>query len=674
ASEAPASITVITRRQIQERGYVNLSDLLEDLPGIDVNRKSAETFFNLAAIRGNVGNNKFIIMQNGIRIGSPTGENIPVADNFPLFHAEQVEVIFGPASALYGADAFTGVINIITQDAKRIDGAEVSAAVGTDDYYYGYLNFGKPLTGKIDLAVGGHWNSSQNPDLSKSYPQYFGKTDALNTDGTVFRSAQEREPFTAPTGSYSAYANLDYNKKLFFGMTESFLSHPSTTGNQPRNTIYAKDAVWETRIDSYHGKFKADFNPDLSGESLVQYSVYELQPGSGFTNSFANFRSFKYAKGTKLKLEQQMNYRMDEDHGLIGGFTFENFDHIPKTADLPSQYDTGRDANDQGFFYLGTDNTLPLKIFDINYQNYGGYLQAQSKWNDWFSSTIGLRLDYDTRFGESVNPRAGLVFKPLKDTVLKLLYGEAFLAPTSRISHEHFGSFTGVKDDQGRYISDFFHLPNPNLMPEKTRTYEADLIHNITPDFIVSGNFFYTEVQDTIANVFKDEPSTFIDGGIIRGFEIADNIGEAEIYGADLKADYQTYFWRTNVKFWGGYSWVEGRIKEPGGVTGPLPLTARNKIKTGVTLNYAEKYIFTPRIIWIDRTSNFRSFTAEKVRPYALVNLYAEAKNFYKGFSAFVNVRNLLDTDYFNATTGGQTFLASPQDPRTVFIGLKYKF
>ncbi|MBI4389868.1 MAG: TonB-dependent receptor plug domain-containing protein, partial [Nitrospinae bacterium] len=46
ASEAPASITVITRRQIQERGYVNLSDLLEDLPGIDVNRKSAETFFN----------------------------------------------------------------------------------------------------------------------------------------------------------------------------------------------------------------------------------------------------------------------------------------------------------------------------------------------------------------------------------------------------------------------------------------------------------------------------------------------------------------------------------------------------------------------------------------------------------------------------------------------------
>ncbi|MBC8554778.1 MAG: TonB-dependent receptor plug domain-containing protein [Candidatus Brocadiales bacterium] len=155
--DAPGTIIVITKQQIEERGYVNLLDLLQDLPGVDVNQKSIEEFYNQVAIRGNVGNNKFIIMQDGMRISSPTGEHIPISDNFPLYHARQVEVAFGPVSAVYGADAFTGVINIITESAEELDGLKMSATAGSNDYYHNYLNFGKSITPLIDLKFGVHW-------------------------------------------------------------------------------------------------------------------------------------------------------------------------------------------------------------------------------------------------------------------------------------------------------------------------------------------------------------------------------------------------------------------------------------------------------------------------------------------------------------------------------------
>ena len=133
-TDAPATMIVVSRQQIMERGYNNLLDLLEDLPGIDVQNKNSQEMYNMTVIRGNWGSHKFIIMKDGYRISSPTAEIIPIGENFPLYDIRQVEVIFGPASALYGADAFTGVINLITQDAEEVGGWEVAAAAGSFKY------------------------------------------------------------------------------------------------------------------------------------------------------------------------------------------------------------------------------------------------------------------------------------------------------------------------------------------------------------------------------------------------------------------------------------------------------------------------------------------------------------------------------------------------------------
>ena len=106
ASEAPATVYVISKEQIQNRGYESLLDILDDIPEVEIQRLGNPEFNQHISFRGVAGNEKFLVLQDGVRISAPTGDTHSIGYNFSVDHAEQVEVIIGPASALYGVDAF----------------------------------------------------------------------------------------------------------------------------------------------------------------------------------------------------------------------------------------------------------------------------------------------------------------------------------------------------------------------------------------------------------------------------------------------------------------------------------------------------------------------------------------------------------------------------------------
>lgn len=672
-SDAPGTIQVITKQQIRERGYVNLVDLLEGLPGVDVQRNAPSTYAQITT-RGVSGSNNLIIMQNGIRINSPTEDIIPIHNNFPLFHVKRVEVIYGPASSLYGADAFAGVINIITEDAGEIDGVEVSSAIGSYSYYYDYLNFGKKVTDKLDVTFGGHWQDAQNPDLSKSWEGAFQKKPLLGSGGRVLVSAENREPFAAPSNSYSAYAKVDYDNRFTAGMTRSYLSSPTTAGLKPEQAKFGSDAVAEIQIDTWYGKYKENINSNLTGVSTFNYSMYETLPDTKYTNFAPDFSAYKYAQSERVEFEQQMDYKINETHSLVGGFVFDHYNSIPRTSDLPSPYNTSLGPQQQNFFFPSTNTSVRIPIFDLHYDNYAGYVQVQSKWSSMVTTFAGVRYDYSTRYDDAVNPRVGVIVKPVDSTVVKLLYGESYLAPAPERAFRFFGSFTGRTNAQGQYIANFFNLPNPDLKPEKLRSTDLSITHNVTRNFVVGASAFYSVISDSQTLVTQNRPSSFIEGAQILNYTRFENFGERIMFGGELRADYQVTLDRTNMKFWGNYSWVDGHEDLPRGGTGPLGLTARNKVKGGVTARYAEKYFVTPSIEWIDKTSNFSSTTAAKTPSYAVANLHAGVDNIYRGLSAFIDIRNLTDERYFNTAPLFQSFIFTPQNPRTFVGGLNYKF
>ncbi len=216
--DAPAKVKIITKKQIHERGYINLYDILRDLPGVDTQSYSQVTTYNHVAIRGIVGNNRFLIQKDGVRIGSLAGDPIAISDNFPLFSAERVEIIYGPGSALYGADAFTGVINIISE-VETLDTPEVGTFFGENNYRYVYAKYKYTFGINTYLNLSGHRHHSDNPDLSEHYPEIYVLEDLERFDTTIAVPADERIGYKADTDSDTLSLRLQ--------LGENFTKHVS---------------------------------------------------------------------------------------------------------------------------------------------------------------------------------------------------------------------------------------------------------------------------------------------------------------------------------------------------------------------------------------------------------------------------------------------------------------
>ncbi len=167
--QTPAHIMVVTREQMRDRRYKNLADLLEGLPGVEFQRGTRSSQYNNFVFQGHVSNNRLLILLDGVRIDHPAGGKIPIAENFSLYFAKQVEVLYGPAAALYGADALGGVINIITEKASEA-GGRLSAGAGSYGSLEGNFLAGAPLGAGFSLTAGAHYQQSDRAPLDKYYP------------------------------------------------------------------------------------------------------------------------------------------------------------------------------------------------------------------------------------------------------------------------------------------------------------------------------------------------------------------------------------------------------------------------------------------------------------------------------------------------------------------------
>ena len=130
--DAPAAVYVINRRQIRARGYRTLVEALHDVPGFSIQHVYG-IFPELVHQRGLVGNNqRTLLYVDGILYNNLTESAILGGSlRFPLYNVERIEIISGPASALYGANAFNGVINIITREGDSDPGIEANFMYGS---------------------------------------------------------------------------------------------------------------------------------------------------------------------------------------------------------------------------------------------------------------------------------------------------------------------------------------------------------------------------------------------------------------------------------------------------------------------------------------------------------------------------------------------------------------
>jgi outer membrane receptor protein involved in Fe transport len=391
-------------------------------------------------------------------------------------------------------------------------------------------------------------------------------------------------------------------------------------------------------------------------------------------------RFYKYALGERTGIEQQFNYQWDKVHLLTGGISYETFYAIPRTPDLPYPYNTNLSPQQQNFSYTNTD--IPIEIGEFDYHNFAMYAQLHSRWNNHWSSVLGVRYDNNSRYEKTINPRLALTYQPTQKSVFKLLYGEAFRAPSAYESWRSYGSFSGERNAAGEYVASFFAAPNPNLQPEKLRNLELSFLHQWKhTQFMASA--YYTNVDDMIMSRDEVVPRQYIPGAAIQHTNIADNIGTAKHLGLDLTLDYRRDLssdWMG--EFWGTYSLLEGSVNNNiSKIETDLPFIAKHKLKLGATLTYQQKYFITPKWYLIGTTqTNYFDATDKTKRltspGYGVVDIHFGVRKVFPGLTIKASILNLLDRHYTHAggESASSSFLGSPQQPRTWGLGIEYQF
>lgn len=677
--QIPSHILLFTREQIRERRYRNLADLLEDLPGVDFMRGTKSSAFNNFSVQGYTGPNKLLVMQDGIRIGNPAGGSFPLADNLALYAARQVEVLFGPAAALYGADAVAGVVNIITDHATAEQRSWLSGGAG---------NFGSRetsfMTGmqaeRFALRIGGHWQDSDRAPLGEYYPSEFGKKDAKTFAGKVVVPAGARENFTGSIQSQSLYVHLDTGEHLDFGYHYNRFRSLTSTGDKPETALYLEDAPWITRTDTVYAKAHNTWSTNLVGETVLDYSLQTVEPASKYVNIYTNFADgHEYTRSTRVSLEHNLNWQLDDRHRMQAGLGWQAFSAIEGHT-LPSSYDTSKGADMQGMVYQNTN--LPMTINEASYNNLSLYTQLQSQWGTQWSSMAGLRLDRHSAYGSSVNPRLGVVWRASDQQVFKALYAHAFRAPSPEESLSAFGSFDGSKNADGLYKGTGFRVPNFNLEPEKSKTLSLTWDWRPTANLNLVSNGYHSQIRNLIVTLPSNNVSA-IPGAILIAPESKGNAGKQTQTGLDLSARYQ---FRLNTAWsgdlWASASWIRGQIDEGDGVNWDLSFVARQKQKLGLSLRYLDRLSITPQILRIGDTANGRKKDRNSppdrlLTPgYTVVNLHLGWHRLLGGKTTlWFDVYNLFDKRYYAAHgAGSRTFFDMPQQPRSWMASLEYTF
>lgn len=687
-SDTPATALVISAEVIKNRGYTNLLDLLEDVPQIDLIRKAEVGRGNYISAMGVHGVERLQIMIDGIRVTPVTGNLYALGHQFSLQNARQVEIILGPMSSVYGADVFSGVINIVT-------GAENGSGKGKNTLHSEFGSFGSTnfslsanhgLHKNLTAALTLHRFSSDGPLMPKYYPKdyswynnEFQSGRMLNFPGSAAETKVPFRPFNAEEEAEFIHLRLNH-KDFEFGLMQMTEQHSSSQGALPQFSIYDESAVFKTHYQSLYARhLHHDRNERWKLQSQISHHFYELDPATSYINNFSGYKpGYKYARDKSTAIEERLTCNLGNNRHLTLGLTYQKHDSLPRTGDLSHRFERAKDAAEQGFIYPGSELSLiqpqgiPLETYRIKYDNVGGYAQLQLNSDARFQYIIGARYDKNSLYGSSFNPRLGVVYRANDRTNIKLLYGTAYLAPPPDKTYAHYGSFATDPNNPGDIKSFYLHIPNPNLKPEKISSLQSEISYRIEENQRLTLNLYKSHITDLHqiaaigAGTFKGKPVDVLAHWV--------NKGKSDVFGGSIRYDALHQYENFQLNFYLALAFADG--DENGD---ELPYSSRRSARAGLTFRQ-KRWTVSPRLIYQDKSHlQYKNAAGKQLSSpsFTTVNLFAKY-NLSSGSntSMFVNISNLFDRRYYHPgfAEGGVGFIQVPQAPRYISGGVSYDF
>ena len=521
--DVPASVEVLTAKDIEKSGATYIDDALKKVTGIAVSRT------------GGLANSKSVVTMRGVKSGSDV---LVLVDGQPMVNAysgtvnwndipvesiEKIEVVKGPGSAIYGSNAMAGVINITTKDSEKMH-AKTSLTYGTNHTWIKKVNVGDKV-GKF------------------GYDLYYQGTDSHTYSDMTSASVSKRKEANEPEG----------------GTLNKFPLSPTTTGGKQAIIGKKGNKIWDE--DNYKGKFTYKFDDSKtlslgymktkneytydyrSHERWIDNGTYNLTGSTAKKSEYFSVsdKSFDAAPGGVDERIYTIGYA-DKDAGLHvnAGLTDNRswnggvYSGGTSKTDL-SKYNSKR-------YTMGVTKEVQLSnndyaVFGLQYQHdkmdkvklkssdfktisqagegktdmYGIFFQDEHKFNDKVSLIGALRYDHwtvkdghvydvngmddkpDSRSDSALSPKLALNYKFDDTQSAYVSWGRAFSAPSL---YDMFSGTVNGKIAGSVQSSKTVVIPNPGLKPQIITTTEAGYKKSISDKTSIQMAVFHNKIKN----------------------------------------------------------------------------------------------------------------------------------------------------------------------------------
>lgn len=636
-TRAPAVATVITADDIAAMGATDIDEVLETVPGLHVAIET-QGYAPIYVIRGlYFGFNPQVLMLiNGVAMTTVfTGNRGAVWGGMPVENIARIEVLRGPGSALYGAEAFAGVINIITKSASDINGTQLGARVGTFKNGDGWTLHGGQWAG-MDVAAYLRVGSTEGNRRTV-------EADAQTGYDTMSGTHASRAPGPLNNSRTLVDGMLDLSKdkwRLHFGLKDR-----SNYGNgfgiasalDPTGNDYSQNFNGDLTYDDPHLSDNLAFNVQTSFMHYKEFSKATLFP-AGTDLGTMGYPPYQYPGGmignpSKWEMHERLGGSLSYT-GLTGhrvrvgtGFERESLYRIRETKNFNPDFSRigGGTADD----VTDVSDTVP---FISTHTRRKVYIYGQDEWSlaKDVTLTAGVRHDNYSDFGATVNPRAALVWEAAYNVTTKLLYGTAFRPPS---------------------MAELYDINNPvvkgneTLQPEKIKTTEAAVSWQVQPTLQLGMNLFHYDMSN-----------------IIRLVDLKyENTGRQTGNGMEFEATWDA---SASLRLSGNYSFQYSIDKAVEHDAGNAP---HNQAYVRSDWRFTSGWAVDAQVNWIGERSRVLGDTRPALAGYTTVDLTLRTDKTSKGWSFSMSVRNLFNADArepspYDYTAGSHPFISVPND------------
>lgn len=645
---APAVASVITAADIAAMGITDLDQVLESVAGLHVGH-GGNSYSSLYIVRGVFSQftPQLLVLQNGVPITTLfIGNKGNFWGNYPVEHISRIEVIRGPGSALYGSDAFSGVINIITKGPSEVAGTEVGARVGSLSTRDAWFQHGGKL-GPVEVAAYLRVGTTGGPDGTIA-------ADGQTRNDTMQGTHASLAPGPMNAGSDALDANVELNYGQFrarfgyklrdkVGSGAGIASALDPVG-QGRGERITTGLSWANPQFSGDWGLGASVNTqEYSQQIPVPYLL--LPPGARMpTGLFPNGMI-----GAPETWERTVRATVFADYGGFAG-------HHVRIGVGHDDLHLYRTRERRNFTYAPNGAPIPLPtVTDFSdsapflrpHRRRIDYIYLQDEWRlakDW-NLTAGVRHDRYSDFGGTTNPRLALVWDASFDLTAKLMYGRAFRAPAF---NEAYG------------ISNPVALGNPDLKPETDRTLEAAFAWQAQADAQINLTLFRYEM----GNIIRLLPNPVAGTGSTYA-----NQGNQTGHGLELEGNWNV---SRDLRLVGNYAWQQSEDKLTGKDAGYAPhhhLFARADWQLGGS------YTLSPQVNWVADRQRPAGDLRAPIADYHTLDLALSTRRGKNQWNFSFAVRNAFNADVREPSVAPGLTLPFdlPMARRTFSIQASYK-